>query len=241
MTKFIHTVTVTGADDSVSVGDLLKLQDHFPFVEFGILLSADRYGSPRFPSHVWLGELTKEGKRLMLSGHLCGQYVRDFLYGMLRFDAVFGGETARIFDRWQINTHGLPHGWHTHGLMNAVTGRLMQQQDVIFQYDNANTNMIHHAVEHTNGCVSALFDLSHGAGVLPESWPSLEMDIPLGYAGGLSPDNLEGQIEGLLKAAGRKRVWIDAETHLRSHNDNQFDLALVERFLLAAQPYVIEA
>jgi hypothetical protein len=37
---------------------------------------------------------------------------------------------------------------------------------------------------------------------------------------------------------GDTPFWIDAETHLRSDGDRQFDLAKVRRFLEAAKPYV---
>ena len=59
-----------------------------------------------------------------------------------------------------------------------------------------------------------------------------------GFAGGLSPENVASQIEKIQIVTGGADFWIDAETHLRSADDRQFDLTRVRRFLEAAKPYV---
>jgi phosphoribosylanthranilate isomerase len=48
-----------------------------------------------------------------------------------------------------------------------------------------------------------------------------------GYAGGLSPDNVESQIKLIRKVASH--FWIDAETGLRTNGE--FDLTKVEQFI----------
>ncbi len=239
-TPFISLVTVTGADDTVSPSELVELQRRYPFVEFGILLSLGQSGMARFPSRHWLDKLTEVAGELRLSGHLCGQYVRDFLTGKLRFDIHLGSDTAAAFSRWQINTHAIPHAWDIDGLMNMISGRFNRGQPVIFQYDQVNTEMIYFAVEHDPGNIAVLFDLSHGAGILPEAWPPISIPVSVGYAGGLSPDNVAGELEKIA-AVAKGKTWIDAETRLRSGSHGMlFDLDLVERFLQAAEPYVIK-
>ena len=121
-------------------------------------------------------------------------------------------------------------------------------QQAIFQYDTVNTNAmlacvgqhVHDEYESADLGIAALYDLSHGAGVLPEEWshPLARTAIPCGFAGGLSPENVASQIEKILLVMGDTPFWIDAETHLRSDGDRQFDLAKVRRFLEAAKPYV---
>ena len=78
---------------------------------------------------------------------------------------------------------------------------------------------------------STLFDLSHGAGVLPEQWPKPLPGIRCGYAGGLSPDNIKEQLTLISAAVGDTPIWIDMETHVRSNNDRLFDLGKVEQVL----------
>jgi hypothetical protein len=76
--------------------------------------------------------------------------------------------------------------------------------------------------------------------VLPETWehPLLKTKIPCGFEGGLSPENAAQQIEKIMKVAGEVPFWIDAETHLRTDDLRQFDLAKVILFLEAVKPYV---
>jgi hypothetical protein len=118
--------------------------------------------------------------------------------------------------------------------------------------------------------VSALYDLSHGAGILPVEW-KLPMDsngnlisttMPIGFAGGLSPDNVNGELEKISKVVNNfysllekmaklksqdinwsvikdLKMWIDVETLVRSHSNEKFDLIKVLRFLEQSKPYVI--
>ena len=57
MRKILNKVTVTGADNSTHINDLIGLYKEFPFVEFGILLSLSSEGGPRFPSMDWLDDM----------------------------------------------------------------------------------------------------------------------------------------------------------------------------------------
>ncbi len=82
-----------------------------------------------------------------------------------------------------------------------------------------------------------LFDLSGGIGLLPKEWPEQQPNQYCGYAGGLSPDNLQKEMERISEVA-TGLIWIDAETLLRSENDTVFNLGKVRRFLEAAKPWV---
>jgi hypothetical protein len=236
--KFIHTVTVTGADDSATPAHLRDIGERYPFAEFGILFSPKHFGAPRFPSRSWLLDLQEDSRGLRLSGHLCGGFVRDFLAGRTQWLSDIGDPLCARFSRWQINTHGEPHDFSPDELSHLLERLDRRGCEVIFQYDNRNTAIIEACAARDTGNIRALFDLSHGAGVLPDRWPKLNLDIPVGYAGGLSPENLVSQIEGLRSASGGGRIWIDAETSLRTPDDAGFDLERVEAFLRAAEPYV---
>jgi len=80
----IRTVTFTGADDGADDGvnpsDLLSLSLKYPFVEWGILVSWKRYGTPRYPSPQWTQRLAL-AQRVSGTGafaaHLCGDAMRD--------------------------------------------------------------------------------------------------------------------------------------------------------------------
>jgi len=237
--KCLKTVTVTGADDSVDPMDLVSIADEYPFVEFGILLSRNAMGGVRFPSAKWLNEASSLlFGSVRCSGHLCDEWVRETLCGNFPTKelSAINPLLPNVFTRWQINTHGLPHEWLPRELYYGLYG-LKLKQEVIFQYDEVNTPILEWAIEEKQH-VSALFDLSHGAGILPDQWEKPDLSCTFGFAGGLSPENLAVNLPLIADVSG-KGTWIDAETHLRSDNDKVFDLGKVCRFLEIAQPYVM--
>lgn len=225
----ITKVTITGADDSIEPIELVKLSQEFPFVEWGILVSKNNYGTPRFPSLTWLQKLRgikHDIKDLKLSCHLCGTFVRELVKGNDTIIQIMG-PMWYIFERVQINFHAIPHEYSNQ--MIGIFSKFANQQ-FIFQHDGVNDHIVKKAFN--EGCnVSALFDKSGGAGILPKQWPQLLEGIPCGYAGGLSPDNVEEQIKIIEGIVGETEIWIDVETHVRSNMDSLFDLNKVRKFL----------
>lgn len=234
----IDCVTITGADDSVDPDVLFVLAAEYPFVEFGILLSAGQLATRRFPSHDWVREVvrrTDAGDALKLSGHICGQWLRDAYMG--RWPARLAYLDGK-FQRWQLNTHGMKTLSDPDRLNQLISALNLRGQQVIFQFDEVNVDPLLIAARLAYN-VAALFDLSHGAGVLPETWPQPLNGIRCGYAGGLSPDNVTAQLEAIAAVVPEnRRIWIDVETKVRSDDDRQFDVTLVRRFLDAAKPWI---
>lgn len=261
MRKFIKTVTVTGADDSIQPEDLFPITREFPFVEWGILFSKSSEGRARFPSQDWVAGLQdmvlgtddfherdeSKDPTPKLSAHICGRWVRDLCAGnptIIQEIASLG-----VFERIQLNFHAYVHrienrARFVRGLALIEGYRIGKAEmlawskghtQFIFQLDNVNDGT---ATEATVAGIDAmgLFDLSGGAGTLPGQWP--RQNTNMGYAGGLSPDNVAEQLEKIEQVAGSV-AWIDAETHLRSADDTQFDLDKVRSFLEAAKPWVI--
>jgi hypothetical protein len=224
MKKMLRTVTVTGADDSADTRDLVRLREQYPFVEFGILLSKAFIGSARFPSLAWIDQLPAN---LPLAGHLCGHWVNEIFEGGWPKE-LRPFRSARKFRRWQLNTHGIPHQVNLDALARLVADLRLDGQTVIFQNDQANDAVI----QRFTGCsnAAALFDLSHGGGVLPNAWPRPIDNLACGYAGGLAPHNVAVQLARLQTLVGNHQIWIDAETHLRSRDDTIFDIAKVDAF-----------
>jgi hypothetical protein len=258
ISKFLSKVTVTGADDSVNPKELIAIAKEFPFVEFGILVSKRSTGQPRFPSYPWIENFSKDvlDSRLDInvSGHLCGSWVNEaFLGRWISLDLP--KDFSHVVKRWQLNTHGGKVRCIISSFMNIIKAVNSVNQQIIFQYDEANTDLIVEAIKH-NLNVSALYDLSHGAGLLPNEWKMpvdldgnfLSNKIPLGFAGGMSPENVNEEIEKICNnlqnylitnsILSSQEIWIDAETKLRSISDSFFDLDKVVKFLEAAKPWV---
>lgn len=240
MTPYLKSVTVTGADDSVAPDDLLVLAKEYPYAEFGLLLSRNSMGRTRFPSAAWLRDAVATiGGRVQCSGHLCGSWVREILLGrwpkwdFFEIDEILLG----LFDRWQINTHGIPHEYDWPKFRSILRELTAAGQEVIFQYDKANTEILRLAVDE-GFRVSALYDLSHGAGIVPDRWEKPAVSCYTGYAGGLSPTNVEEHLPQIARIAEGAPAWIDAETHLRSEDGRTFDRTKVAAFLGAAREWV---
>ncbi len=232
----ITTVTITGADDSIDPKQLLFLTEKYPFVEWAILVSRSSTGMRRFPSIEWIKELQAIGN-LPLSCHLCGSCVRELLMGDISYIANELTEIWHIFQRVQINTHGVPHPFQHFKMLEAFS--IFPEKEFIFQFDGQNNAPLLAANRNGVKC-SALFDLSHGAGVLPSEWPDLLPNVKCGYAGGISPENIRSQIIKINEKVGDIETWIDMETHVRSNNDKDFDLVKVESCLFQAQPFIKE-
>ena len=234
--QILDRVTVTGADDSVSVDDLVRIQQVFPYVEWGILLSKSQEGAPRFPSMKWVEKLIEAKDQLSLSGHLCGRWVRDICDGKntLYEDRP---QLKGLFDRYQLNFHSYVHKIKDRKAFAEAVQSLNAKQ-IILQFDEVNDHLLHLLYMQAVHAVP-LFDASGGAGIIPDTWPEALDLLYCGYAGGLSVDNLGQQLKKISRVCGRDLpIWIDAETHLRSPDNKQFDLKVVGDFLSEARPWI---
>lgn len=236
----LNRVTVTGADNSTPLGWMDRTSYRYPWVEWGILLSETSRGGPRFPGREWLDRLSNtpllEHNKLNLSAHLCGAWVRRAIKGDWGFVEQIG-DVWHLFDRVQLNFHSYPHLVDPEPFHESL--RQLGKQ-AIFQVDGCNDHLVSHAYD--AGCdVSALYDKSGGAGVLPDEWTSPMAGIYTGYAGGLGADNVGDELVKIEKVLTYKDpVWIDAETRLRVSDNSSLNETAVEAFLDVASSWIDE-
>jgi hypothetical protein len=213
----LKKVTFTGADDSVLPEDLFQVSKDHPIVEWGILLSKDRMGQPRYPSKEWLLKLADEYDSLTekygaidLSLHLCGEWARGFVMGYKEefIDALQGMWSH--FKRVQLN---LPKDVEYSPL--SLTSSLMAPgKQFIFQVKGYEDRLFNYVKTFKN--VAALFDRSGGKGISPDLWPG-PPEMYCGWAGGLGPDNLMANLEIFHELQDHKiGYWVDMETKVRS-------------------------
>jgi hypothetical protein len=239
----IDKVTITGADDSVNPSDIYDISKKYPYVEWAILLSASQMGRKRFPSKKWMTELTAFSSDMNVAGHLCGKWMRNLMTsGNIDFLSIIPKELWDDFKRIQLNFHGekFEFSWDCIEKLRHFTWR--ERKQFILQMDNVNNEMLNQLLN-AGVLTFGLFDTSHGTGELPTEWPSVVpgiiKDAYRGYAGGLSCDNLESELEKLNSVLSKDQaIWIDVETKIRSNNDLQFDLDKVEKFLDIAKKWV---
>jgi N-(5'phosphoribosyl)anthranilate (PRA) isomerase len=227
-------VTITGADDEVEPSQLALLSAEFDFVEWGILFSRTRYGSPRYPTlewsaaamktpgrprpgfereHCYAGDAPRQrispgGLPPRFSAHLCGYWSSQ-----ARAGEALPLSTAEL-DRVQINGFELGD---EHGV------RLIAPNSPPFILQCR-------AVDRFEAFCAAAAKIGHGAAVLydpsggkgkAQAWPKelRSNGVSFGIAGGIGPDNVDHAI-----AAARRlgASWIDMESGVRT--DDRFDL-----------------
>lgn len=223
----LSTVTISGVDDTVEPQALAELSKAFDFVEWGVLLGPSEWmgKKPRFPSFGWLERLRRwcvGSGQMRLSGHLCGHQARWLLAGSYTPTTEYG-RFWPMLSRAQVNTAG-----HETTLAEAgVTVMKSLGQQWILQQDGHNNHLLERVVEMGLSAVG-LYDMSYGKGRVAGDWPAAD-DLRLGYAGGLSPDNLEDHLPRIATAGIGRRIWIDMESGVRT--ENRLDVGRVLRVL----------
>lgn len=227
-------VTITGADDSTPAEKLIELSKEFPFVEWGLLFSPKKCGIPRFPSRSWRDtlRLCPGASELRLSAHFCGGYTRDTLKG----ENIWLNYLSDEYQRVQLNGFR-----HTVELVDMLLNKYYNVQEIILQARaKAGLGDVIETAAQLDLSLSTLWDPSGGRGVhMDEPWPEPPRlqgkPFPMGYAGGIGPDNVQDVLGDL--ADREEPYWIDMESKVRDQN-NSLDLAKVRRVLEQADPFV---
>lgn len=259
MRKFIHTLTVTGADNNTKVEDIFNLQIEFPFLEFGLLLdkkSQDK-GSKRYPSTEWICDLVEgfEHRRYppRLSGHICGSWIKDICKGnwSILDERTMMAVPPQYFERLQLNFNcyiekitidKFIKGLQNRSLLSRVRTierlRTAQPIQFIFQFkeNSEKSNAILADAVKANLNVVPFFDSSGGRGNSPETWENGQGNC--GYAGGLGPDNVIEQLCLIEQVCGSGPIWIDSETLVRNDKD-EFDPEIVAKLARLVKPFVL--
>lgn len=183
-------ITVTGADVNTSIGMLVKLD-----AEVGLLYSATPEGRSRYPRRPWIQSAIKYLPCASL--HVCGRTARQDLMSGWLYDIT--DHVQRI----QVNGILTIHECETLCAMYP-------KHTVITQHNRHNNSLL--AVKAPNHAL--LVDSSGGRGILPTEWRAPDTDKPVGFAGGLGPDNLAAELERISSVA-KTPWWVDVESKLR--------------------------
>jgi len=230
----IRTVTFTGADDGSKHKELYEISRDYPFVEWGILFSESQEGHKRFPSIKWILDLIEQANvEMKLSAHLCGKWLRRLLVGYFEIPEQHN-DALKAFARMQLNFHAdllITNNFSMSSILRAMN------KEFIFQIDGRNQN-IYQCAKDLGVKAFPFFDLSHGAGRLPENWESPLDEIYCGYAGGLGPTNLDEQLNIIEDKVGDREIWIDMETNVRSGPFDLLDMRKVMNAIKIAEKWI---
>jgi len=231
MTTTILNVTITGADDETSPEQLAHLSRLYPFVEWGILFSEKRRGSPRYPTLAWienLEDVAQTRPHMMLAMHLCGAEARIVTAGASEFDP------GPAWKRVQLN------GYETGAMTRESAPR---GRDFSWILQARSEASLRAAID--DACVAqahVLYDPSGGEGKDPSSWPWMPTEdviirqrMHFGFAGGIGPANVETVLQQVVEKNPKLEcVWIDMESGVRT--DDRFDFDKVKTVLATVAP-----
>lgn len=240
----LDRVTITGVDDSVAMAHPYQLSIQYPFVEWGILFSADRQGSSRYPSFEWLRLFHRFEETIPVnwSAHLCGRWARDAMVGRASWWEAYGHIAPR-FGRVQLNladvtypsselNDGMLRSYHATSTLLRRPHRFIIQSGASPEPSELAQDLVSVGSPHAR----VLFDGSGGRGMLSKSWQHAWWPS-CGYAGGLNPDNVVEQLKLMATCtSANQRIWIDMESGVRT--DDRFDLGKVRRVLELCAPFV---
>lgn len=223
-------VTITGADDGVSPAALMHISKVYPFVEWGLLISFSRQGTPRYPRTSWLQ--TFQGMAdgaIAAAGHLCGQSSREVFEGLPPWCPGRGA-----FQRLQVNGFSSrPPSDFAASLKNWIEH---QHEQIILQCTSEGAMGDAEGYFGDLDNVAVLWDRSGGRGLAESGWPP-PLSLPTGFAGGISKHNALAAITALKrKESINDEFWIDLESGVRT--DDRFDLEKVVQFLQLVEPFV---
>lgn len=237
MTPSLTHCTLTGIDDHTDCGRVADLSSQYPIAEWGILYSASREGSARYPLRREVQRLVQElPQHVRVAVHFCGSTVRDLLslrspeVGLIENLAARNGRVQLNFAHTRVPID-----------INAVA-RLMRAfptLTVITQDHQANVGLWREIAAFGCANYAVLFDRSGGRGISPAEWPA-PLPVPCGYAGGLGPSNLSQELARIAERAGPRAVWIDMESRLRVTDEtggDRFDLEACRQCLLIASAH----
>ena len=210
----LRQITFTGIGVETDLKVLKEIQDEYPLVEWGVLLSKNwQENGPRFFDPSQLNTLRWQG--LNLSCHLCGSAARAVVSE--NWEPAF--EVTRgmfgLFQRCQVNISMEQPNGKTQYMRPPI-----DLNELIIQQKSAGAMNIFNAIKNRTK-MSVLLDASGGRGI---DTPVKPLNIPglkVGYAGGLNPDNVGEKLEYLLENV-EGEFWIDMESGVRT--DDRFDI-----------------
>lgn len=178
-------------------------------LEFAILRSPKVDQSPRYPGRDIIKRLVSAAYPGDFAFHLCGRYARMVhslewaeLCDIIDFSAVgrvqvnsSEADDKAVLNLWRFSVHiGKPVIMQWRGdIFPAVPGLHLLQ------------------------------DRSGGQGIAETKWStpdaiSVKTKTPIGYAGGLGPQNVAEALNAFRPAAHQKPFWIDCESSLRTND-----------------------
>ena len=233
----LNKIVLSGANEHTDVKELLALCNAYPFVEIGIQVSGSKasFGSARY---WWLHTLAAHASpKNHLALHLNQDWVEGFCAGKIppelnTFLNLEHHNGTPVFKRIQLNFKiGREKTPDMSTLLQTI--RFYQpKHKFIWSYNESNQAFIEQVYQRRFPIDALLYDSSFGEGIVPSERPApVFADVYQGYAGGLSPENVEAELQKIQAVVQEHRnIFIDAEGALKGA-DRHLSLKRCKLFL----------
>ena len=236
----LRYITMSDPRENLSIEGTIELLQISPLAELGIQAhpSAMSIGMPR---NKWMNALLDSVENLRnqpnLALHVNYEWC-DYMTNGLIPDEIAGwiGRKNTKTKKPLINRIQLNIGDNTTSFkIDKVIGlfKCFPDREFIFPFNQKVKQQID-ALREFSTNFKLLFDSSYGIGKSPNHWDTpVYNDVQFGYAGGMSPDNVEHNLNKISKILPQKyKTWVDAEGQLR--RAGSFDIELARNYLLNA-------
>ena len=244
----LRYITCSDPREFNDIHDIVKLAEMSPRVEIAVQLHPSK-ASSGMPRNEWFHELcgccVKDGHDINLAAHVNQEWceeicrtgeipmeLREF-FGLYRKNLGF----SPLVKRWQLNMSNTAVRDINY---DAVKKLFMRNDDheFIIQYNDRTKNATW-VLHEMRANFSLLYDASGGRGLSPDTWnkPVFE-NVPMGYSGGMSPDNVVKNLRKISSVVPKNRedIWIDAEGKLKT--DDKFDISLARQYITKAERWL---
>ncbi len=235
----LRYITCSDAREQLPPDAAIKLLSDFPIAELAIQTHPTKM-SVSMPRRKWFDELLRNvrnnPKKLNLAVHVNLDWCNLFCRGIIApdlLDLFFLTQTdgTPVIKRWQINIHGSKTPLFQADNIARIIANY-PDREYIFQYASSEYNRIRR-LDQTGVKFSVLYDASGGQGKAPRNWRApWNPNIPQGYSGGISPDNVAGNLDKIARVVSdRESIWIDAEGKLKNPETRLFDINRAREYI----------
>lgn len=232
-------VSCCGANELLSIEEVVDFLNKYPNVEIGIGVSKEKcqFGSQRMNWILLLQKkLTHNNGKSRIAFHVNGGWAKEIAkMGRLPKELVQliweNNGTPRI----QLNVIGSGYSLDKQSptpLANLI--QIMEEKQsarFIIPCNDKSLNFISSLQKFTDE-FDVLYDASFGFGKQAENYYSFFPNQFQGYAGGLSAENIETELAKIdLVQSCLAKIWVDAEGKLRKDNCNTLDLDKAKLFV----------
>ena len=255
-------ITCSDPREFNDIHEIVRLGKISPRVEIAVQAHPSKmsYGMPR---NEWFNELLKyviqDQIDMNLAVHVncewCDEICRtgDIPQELRPFFHERKFANWPVIKRWQLN---MPKSTAKNINVRALKKffDIYYEHDFIVQY-NDNTQDAVRKLHDAHARFSILYDASGGRGIMPTAWAApVYNNVSQGYSGGLSPENIEDNLNKIATVATkpsaqydkdnhvqyawveRSDIWIDAEGKLKK--DDKFDIARARQYIVNAENWL---